>query len=65
MGTDHKKVTKNGESALEIAIKQGSYDCVHLLLEAGLKIEPVHIKIAKEVLEYNHNKLERQWRNVV
>ncbi len=43
-----QKMTKAGESALEIAIKQGSYDCVHLLLEAGLQIEPHHIKVAKE-----------------
>jgi ankyrin repeat protein len=48
-GADVQKVTKIGESTLEIAIKQGSYECVHLILEAGMQIEPQHIKIAKEV----------------
>jgi len=49
MGADIQKLTKSGESPIEIAIKQGSYECVHLILEAGLPIEPHHIKIAKEV----------------
>jgi len=49
MGADIQKQTKNGESILEIAIKQGSYECVHVILEAGFVIEPYHIKIAKEV----------------
>ena len=49
MGADPQKPTKNGESMLEIAIKQGSYECVHVILEAGVIIEPYHIKVAKEV----------------
>ena len=59
-----QKVTKGSESALEIAIKQGSYECVHLILEAGVQIEPHHIKIAKEVRSPKKF-VERERRHVV
>ena len=49
MGANPQKQTKNGESMLEIDIKQGSYECGHAILEARVIIEHYHITVATEV----------------